>query len=142
VISRTGVHAIRALAFLAGLGPGEYAGAGPLARRIDAPQNYLGKLLQTLARSGIVESRKGAGGGFRLAGQADSVTLYQVLDVVEDIGRWNGCFLGRPVCSDDAPCSLHDRWAGIKGVYLKFLSETTVAHVAAREAADSERRIR
>lgn len=132
MISRSGIHAVRALVVLAGLGESEYAGAAALAKQSDAPENYLGKLLQSLCRAGVVESRKGAGGGFRLAREASAITLLDVLDVVEDIGRWNGCFLGQPVCSEESPCVMHDRWAQVKGAYLDFLSETTVHDVMRR----------
>jgi hypothetical protein len=44
VISKTGIHALAALAVLAKLSNGSYAGAGVIAKAIDAPPNYLGKL--------------------------------------------------------------------------------------------------
>ena len=50
MLSRSTLHGIRALAALAELPPEEYAGAGRIAKQIGAPQNYLGKLLQQLAR--------------------------------------------------------------------------------------------
>ena len=54
MISKTGLHAVRAILALARLRDGEFAGAASVAREIGAPQNYLGKLLQTLARCGLV----------------------------------------------------------------------------------------
>lgn len=67
MISRTGIHAIRALASLATLSKEARIGTAILAGLISAPPNYLGKLLQSLARHGLVDSRKGLHGGFRLA---------------------------------------------------------------------------
>ena len=133
MISRSGIHGIRALCALSRLREGEYAGASTLAKEIEAPENYLGKLLQSLARTKLVESRKGARGGFRLARDPARITLFEIVDAIENIGRWNGCFLGRRTCSSDTPCSVHDRWAEVKGAYLALLSETTVAGVAERE---------
>jgi len=132
MISKTGLHAIRALVQLALLPEQRFVGAGELATQIDAPQNYLGKLLQSMARSGLVESRKGLGGGFRLARGADSITLLDVLDPIEHLSRWEGCFLGNPVCSDTSACAVHDRWGKLRSDYLGLLSETSIADLVQR----------
>ena len=67
MISRTALHALKALVVLQDLPDGAFAGSAQVARQIRAPSNYLGKLLRQLARAGIVEGRKGSNGGFRLA---------------------------------------------------------------------------
>jgi DNA-binding IscR family transcriptional regulator len=51
---------------LAGLPRGAYRGAAAIAEQNDAPANYLGKILQQLARRHVVDSQKGLGGGFRI----------------------------------------------------------------------------
>lgn len=127
MISKTGLHALKALAELAKLPDGSYAGAGHIAKEIGAPQNYLGKLLQTLAHEGLVVSQKGLGGGFRLAGNPKKTTLYDVIEPIEHVSRWNGCFLGKGTCSSKAPCAVHERWGVSRDAYLEFLKKTTIA---------------
>jgi DNA-binding IscR family transcriptional regulator len=61
MLSKTGLHAVRALVALARLPEGCYAGAARIAQDIGAPQNYLSKLLKALAEEGLVESQKGLG---------------------------------------------------------------------------------
>lgn len=134
MISRTGIHAIRALTRLATLDKDEYYGAAALAREIGAPANYLGKLLQSLSSAGLVESRKGAGGGFRLARRARRISLRHVLDPIENVGRWEGCFLGLPRCSDVSPCAVHHEWGPLRDHYLALLSRTTLADLVRPEA--------
>jgi len=130
MMSKTGVHALTALAALAKLSHGSYAGTGDIAKAIGAPRNYLGKLLQALIREGLVESQKGKGGGFRLARHPETITLLDVMEPVSRVGRWTGCFLGRPSCSDTAPCAVHERWETARDAYFRFLRETTVADLA------------
>lgn len=137
MISKTGLHAIKALAALAGLADGAYAGAADVAQSIGAPRNYLGKLLKALANAGLVESQKGKGGGFRLARAPSLIPLLDVLEPIEPIARWSGCFLGGSQCSDGSPCCLHDRWKTVRDVYLQFLSETTIADLLGRIPAAS-----
>jgi len=132
VISRTAKHALAALAFLAGLPDGQFAGAADIAQEINAPGNYLGKLLKTLADTGLVESQKGKGGGFRLVRAAASIALIDVVDPIDHVSRWSECFLGRGRCSTESPCSVHKRWASVRDAYLAFLTGTSLADLAAR----------
>ena len=66
MLSKTGLHAVRAVVALAKLPAGAFAGAARIAQEIGAPHNYLAKL-KSLAEHGLLESQKGLGGGFRLA---------------------------------------------------------------------------
>lgn len=132
MISKTALHAVRALAVLAELPEGEWAGAGAVARLIGAPENYLGKLLQGFARQGLVASRKGLGGGFRLVKAPEAISLLEVVESIDQVSRWSGCFLGRERCSDDAPCAMHGRWAVVRDAYLALLRESTIADLVVR----------
>jgi Rrf2 family protein len=132
MMTRSGLHAVRALAALARLPDGAYAGAAGIARDIGAPPNYLSKLLQGLAREGLVRSQKGLGGGFRLARDPKQITLLDVVGPIEEVGRWTGCVLGHRDCSDDAPCAIHQRWKQVRTAYLHMLGRTTIADLLAK----------
>jgi Rrf2 family protein len=117
---------------LARLPEGEFAGAAKVAREIGAPPNYLSKLLQALTHEGLVRSQKGLGGGFRLARDSRRITLLDVVGPIERLQRWSGCILGRPECSDEAPCAIHNRWKAVRNAYLQMLERTTVADLVAK----------
>ena len=137
MLSRTARHAAAAVIALAELPPGAYAGAGDIADQIKAPRNYLGKLLKTLADEEVLESQKGKGGGFRLAREAERISLFDVVEPIDHVSRWGGCFLGRRRCSEKSPCAVHDRWGRVRDQYLRFLKETTVADLAAEPAVEA-----
>jgi Rrf2 family protein len=132
MITKTGMHAVRAMVALAQLPRGAYAGAGRIASEIGAPQNYLGKLLQTLAREGLVQSQKGLGGGFCLARSPRRISMYDVVEPIEHLGRWSECILGRSACSDAHPCTIHNRWKKVRTAYLEMLKHTTIADLVSR----------
>jgi Rrf2 family protein len=132
MLSKTGLHAVRAIVALARLPDGDYGGAARIAQEIGAPQNYLGKLLKALAEDGLLESQKGLGGGFRLAREAHEISLLDVVEPIEHIRRWSGCILGRPECSDIEPCALHNRWKAVRDAYLRMLQRTTIAELLAK----------
>jgi Rrf2 family iron-sulfur cluster assembly transcriptional regulator len=129
ILSRSGIHAVRALIVLAQAKRGDYIGTIDIAKQTGAPGNYLGKLLSQLARSGLVQSQRGLGGGFRLAKLAGSISLFDVVSSLEDIGRWNNCILGNPVCSDEDPCAVHNKWSPVRDSYLVLLETTRLSDI-------------
>lgn len=133
MISKTALQAIRAMSLLAELPDGTYEGAAAIAEKIGARGNYLGKLLQAFTHEGLVISQKGLGGGFRLAKRPEDISLFDIVDPIEQVSRWQGCFMGRPKCSGDHPCAVHNRWGEIRSAYLHFLRETSIADLLAGE---------
>lgn len=134
MISKTALHALKAVAVLAER-PGEFQGAATIAEGIHAPQNYLGKLLQILAQVGVVYSQKGAGGGFCLSRKPEEITLFDVVEPIDHVSKWNGCFMGREECSAENPCSLHTKWAAVRDAYFDMLHNSTLADVVAGRKA-------
>ena len=134
MVSKTALHAIRALCALAKLPEGERAGAASIAEAIGAPPNYLGKLLQTLSRQGLVESQKGMGGGFRLAQSPESIKLVNVVDPIDQVARWSECLLGMDRCSPENGCVVHDRWGPLRDGYLEMLDTVSIADLVGTSA--------
>jgi Rrf2 family protein len=140
LLSKTASEAVRAVALLAELPPGHYQGAASIARHVGAPRNYLGKVLRQLCAAGLLVSQKGLRGGFRLSRRPEAISLFEVVDPIEDLGRWSSCILGRGVCSESDPCRLHRGFSNVREDYLAFLRVTTVADVMAETAAPAKRR--
>jgi len=138
MISKTGIYGIRAMLALAKLPEGEHAGVPRIAELVDVPPSYLSKLLQILARSGLVKSQRGLGGGFRLARDPQSISLYDIVEPLEQIERWTGCFLGNPVCSDAHPCALHSRWKEVQQSYLSMMRRSTLSELAGQDPLTQE----
>lgn len=134
MLSRSCVHAIRAVVVLAGLPPGAYCGTSVIADTTGAPRNYLGKLLLQLSRRGLVESQKGLGGGFRLAQSPDKISLHDVVESIEDVTRWQECAFGGKLCTDETPCPLHHQWGAVRTAYMSLLMNTSVAALVVSDA--------
>jgi len=133
MLSKTALSALKAFAALAKLPVGEHAGANILAESVNTGKNYLGKLLQSLAGEGLLYSQKGLGGGFRLARDPKEISLFDVVDPIDHVGKWEGCFMGREECNSESPCAVHDRWKGVREPYLKFLRETKISDLVSPE---------
>ena len=129
MISKTGLYVIRALSALAKLSPDTWMGTATLAQEIDAPVNYLGKLLHILARERVILSQKGVRGGVRLARPPQQISLYEALEPFENFGRWTDCLLGKSTCPEPDPCVVNKRWAPVRDQVLEFLRNTTAANL-------------
>lgn len=64
--------------------PARHIAAAEIAERYGVSSHHLAKVLAELARSGMVESVRGAGGGYRFAGNARRITLMDIIQMFED----------------------------------------------------------
>lgn len=126
MFSQTSEYAIRALSILARYPRDQFVLVGTLATSADLPHHYLSKILQNLVRMQVLESRKGSRGGFRLARDPDEITLYEIVNTIENLGQTRRCLLGQAECSDERACPLHEFWNGITSEYMKTLQQTSL----------------
>jgi Rrf2 family protein len=77
------VHALRAVAFLAGREGNRPVASRDIARAAGITQGYGLKVLGPLADAGLLRSRKGPGGGYRLARPAADITLLEVVEAMD-----------------------------------------------------------
>jgi len=66
--------------------PARQLSVAEIAASLKASPHHLAKVLRALGRAGLVESMRGARGGYRLVANAKRVTLMDVIGVFEDIG--------------------------------------------------------
>jgi Rrf2 family protein len=69
-----------------------------LAERLCVSHSHLAKVMQRLVAAGLLDSERGARGGFRLAKAADHVTLLEVWEALDGELGDSRCLFERPVC--------------------------------------------
>jgi Rrf2 family protein len=79
MLTAKGKYGLKAVAHLAALAPGAMAQAADIARANTIPKKFLDAILADLRNAGIVASRKGPGGGYRLARPPADIALGQVV---------------------------------------------------------------
>lgn len=67
--------------------PARQLPAGEIAARFGISLNHLAKVLRTLSRAGLVAAERGVGGGYTFRGNARRVTLLDVIELFEPVGR-------------------------------------------------------
>jgi Rrf2 family protein len=128
MLTHTADYALRALIYLAHDPEDGYHQTRDLAKTLNVPANYLGKILQLLAHKQIVESRRGMNGGFRLARLPDQIRLYDVLHALDAVPVDIECPLLTGGCQIEL-CTLHRRFAAMTAAYVRFLNQTTLEDV-------------
>lgn len=110
---------------------GERVSLKDIAREIASPEAFTAKILQQLARDGVVDSVKGPNGGFEIPKERiDETTLIDIVMSIDGDSVFNGCGLGLPECNASMPCPMHDKFAKIRDDLKKMLADTTIYELA------------
>jgi Rrf2 family protein len=94
------------------------------------PAPIVCKVLQKLVRKGLLQSRRGPGGGFRLARRPELITLRDIVAAIDGLDQFLECAVGLEHCSDESPCPLHDTWKALRTEMTNYLEVTTLADMA------------
>ncbi len=124
-------YALRAMSYLVEQGSGARVLARDVSSNENLPGPFLGKIFQTLVKGGLLTSTKGPGGGFSLARDPETITLFDIRAVVDGVSDLDGCAAGLAACSDEQPCPLHDTWKPVRAEIRAYLEKTNLAQMAA-----------
>lgn len=121
-------YAVTAAVYLASRTDDGFHMVGNIARLNGLSPSYLSKILQRLANHDILDSRRGAKGGYRLKRPAAEITLS---DVVSASRRADTdpmpCMVEARECDCSSPCAMHDLVEKTEEAMLKRLNKTTLA---------------
>lgn len=131
--SQTAEYALRAVVWLA-----SHSGKALTTRQISVatkvPSDYLSKVLQALARAGLVHSTLGRRGGFLLARTPNHISVLDVVKAVDDVQRIRRCPLGFE-SHGAVLCPLHRRLDDAMAMVEKAFARSTIAELLAESSA-------
>ncbi len=126
-ISQTAEYALRAVVWLAGH-PDMNLSTPEIARVTQVPPGYLSKVLQALARAGLVASQPGRTGGFQLTRPAAELSVLDVINAVDPVQRIRTCPLNLTSHEADL-CPLHRRLDQALANVEQAFAESTIAEL-------------
>ncbi|GAB4149753.1 MAG: Rrf2 family transcriptional regulator [Planctomycetaceae bacterium] len=126
MISQTVEYALRATVALA-FHHDEPRTVQSIADFTRVPAPYLSKLMQGLVRAGVVQSKRGLGGGFTLTKKPADVSIWDVVAAVDPMERIHRCPLG--LQGHTSLCPLHRRLDESIAHIEKSFQETTLAEL-------------
>lgn len=105
LISRTSEYALRAALWML-QEPMRSQTTREIAAGTRTPPDYISKVLQSLARAGLVRGQRGVGGGFQFSGDPARITVLDVINAVDSLERIHTCPLGLKAHGKNL-CPLH-----------------------------------
>ena len=116
--------ALHSAALMGWAAPGRLA-ARTISQRFRVSEAHLSKVLQRLARAGVVDSTRGPRGGFSLAKPADETFLVEVYEAIEGPIGAGGCLFQQPLC-DGGDCILGDVLVRANRELVEYLRNTSL----------------
>lgn len=143
MISQKAKYAFKALVLLARLGRGASLQTGEIATQAAIPRKFLEQILLQLKANGLVESRRGRGGGYMLVAYPAEITVSQVLRIVDGPIAPLACISRTAYsrckdCPDETHCTVRRLFAETYAATLARMEKTTLAVALADDSA-SER---
>jgi Rrf2 family transcriptional regulator, cysteine metabolism repressor len=133
-------YGVRLLVELGRQGGGQPVSLKAIAEAEGLPLAYLERIVALLKKAALVESTRGAHGGYRLARDAEAIHMDEVVLALEGAVAPMSCFVddseeGRVLCShvDDHghACATKLLWTRVQGGVIKALANTTLAELVA-----------
>jgi Rrf2 family transcriptional regulator, cysteine metabolism repressor len=130
-------YGVRVMAHLAKSDAGKPISLGSIADAEGLPLAYLEHLVQRLRKAGLVESRRGAHGGYTLARDAEEITMAEVVRALEGDIAPIECISADPdgtlVCVREGqegvgtePCPTKLLWTRVQGSIVRTLNDMTL----------------
>lgn len=119
-------YALRTLLYL-GTHPGEQVSVGVVAEFHRISSDHVSKVVQQLARAGLVRSERGRTGGIRLGRAPEAITVWDVVELFEGPLALLECVNGGGECVLRADCRLKSVLARAGHQLKRELQEVTLA---------------
>ena len=144
MLSRKSKYGLKALLLLAdeeGRGPVQ---ASELAERQRLPKKFLEAILLDLTRHGLLQSKKGRGGGYVLNRKPGDITLGQVIRILNGPLALVPCvsqtaYTRCEECIDEESCGVHLAMKEVRDATAFILDNTTLAALGAQVRASKDR---
>jgi Rrf2 family transcriptional regulator, iron-sulfur cluster assembly transcription factor len=119
-------YAVRVVYELASRPSGTIVQTREIAAAQDAPEGYLAKVVQALARAGLLRTVRGNQGGIVLARPAAEISVREVCEAIEGPTMFHRCAQRVEPCAE-SPCGTHAFWTRIESLLTHELESTTFA---------------
>lgn len=110
--------------------PHRHFAAPDLAAEAHLPVPMVSKILKQLARAGLLDSHRGAHGGYALARPAEDISVVEIITALEGPIAVTECTEDAPgVCSAEPFCPVSSNWRRINRAIREALGSVTLAEM-------------
>lgn len=98
-----------------------------VASKLAVPRHFMGKIMKKLAKERILVSTKGPSGGFILNEHTLTLSLMDLIEIIDGVEIFDSCALRAKECNSMSPCPMHFQFETVKRSLKSTLSDTTIA---------------
>lgn len=109
--------------------------AKEIARTYGIPTELLAKILQKLAKNGVIVSQHGTNGGYALARRPAEITAFEVIRAIEGPLFITSCVTDRRECGQMLRCTVREPLNRVNETLVKALSAVTIASLSGEPPA-------
>jgi Rrf2 family protein len=120
-------YGLIALRHLASQRPRAACSAKEIARTYGMPTELVAKVLQRLAKNGLLLSQHGTNGGYALAKDPSQITAFEVIRAIEGPLFIMSCVTDRRECDQMTRCTVREPLRKVNDAIVKALNEVTVS---------------
>jgi FeS assembly SUF system regulator len=107
----------------------EPASAADIAAAYQIPTPLMAKVLQKLAKQGLVEARHGAGGGYRLGRDPSTITALDVIAAIDGPFTLTSCTTHHGDCRQVGTCNVREPLRRVNATILELLKHVTISQM-------------
>ena len=134
-ITRQADYALRAMLYLARLGPNQRASTRDIAEFQKIPPSFLAKIISQLSIARLIHTARGARGGVTLAREPEQISVLDVVEAIDGPITLNDCTSDPSICSFGDSCPIHDVWCETQAELVHRLKNSTFDQLLKREQA-------
>ena len=124
-ITRQADYAVRAVLYLAQLGPDKRAATSQIADDQQIPPSFLAKIVSQLSVAGLLQTSRGARGGVSLARDPEEISLLEVVEAIDGPILLNECVSNSGACTFGDSCPMRPVWCDAQVELITRLRTTT-----------------
>jgi FeS assembly SUF system regulator len=109
---------------------GDVLSAHALAERSHLELPTVSKVLKLLVKTGLVDSYRGANGGYSLERQAQDISVAEIIAAIEGPIAMTECSVEEGLCAQEAICSLRGNWQRISVAIARAMEGVSLAEMA------------
>ena len=136
-LSKKADYALMAMKHLA-TRPAASASAREIAEQYDIPIELMAKVLQRLARRGLLTSHQGTRGGYRLGRASGAISVADIIQAIDGPLTVTACSTDSESCGQYAKCSVRDPLWRIKDRIIDALSTCSLQEIASDPPVEEE----
>ena len=110
---------------------GEMLSAHALAERIHVEVPTASKVLKLLSGAGLLDSFRGANGGYRVKRTAGEISVAEVIAAIEGPIAMTECSVEEGLCTQEDNCELRGNWQRISLAVAEALNKVSLAEMGA-----------